>query len=340
MEKTRFGLIGCGRISVNHLRGIKEAPHAELAAVCDIVEERAKKVALENGLSKWYTSIDDMLENEELDVCCILTPSGMHCEHACKVAEKKINVLCEKPLEVTSEKMQKIIDCCRENGVKLGCIFQRRTYEAAIKTKEAIEKGYLGKITLADASLKYYRNQAYYDSAEWRATWEYDGGGALMNQGVHGVDMINWMMGGIYSVDSICETLSWDIDVEDTAVVKVKFKNGAIGVIQCTTAAYPGLDTVFSIHGTKGSVSFGDKEFYCWDLEDKSIPMPEIFGSMGGKNCQYSEKSNGHTIQLEDMALAVIENRDPMITGEEAKKSVEVILGIYKSNKEHKEVIL
>lgn len=338
MERiVNFAIIGCGRISRNHVDAIMHAPHAKLVACCDIIEEKAKEVAEKTGCVP-YTDIETMLNSEKIDVCCILTPSGMHCEHACMVAEKKINVLCEKPLEVSEEKMLKLIDCCHKNGVKLGCIFQRRTFQAAIETKKAIEQGLLGKVTLADASLKYYRDQAYYDSGEWRATWEYDGGGALMNQGVHGIDMINWMMGGIESVNADCQTLVWDIDVEDTAVIRVRFKNGAIGVIQGATTAYPGMDTIFSIHGSKGSVSFGDKGFYYWNLEDKSIPMPEVTGSMGGLNCQYNTNNYGHTYQVEDMALAVIEDRDPMITGEEAMKSVMVILSIYKSSRENKEI--
>ncbi len=145
---TRFAIIGCGRISENHLDAIAHAPHAELAAVCDIIEERARAAALSNGLDRWYTDIEDMLQNEKIDVCCILTPSGMHCEHTCLVAKHKINVLCEKPLDVTKEKMQKMIDCCRENGVKLGAIFQRRTYDGAICTKEVLENGGIGRVNL------------------------------------------------------------------------------------------------------------------------------------------------------------------------------------------------
>ena len=335
---TKFAIIGCGRISKNHLDAIEHAPHAKLVAVCDIDESKAKEAALNNGLEKWYTDIEEMLNNEEIDVCCILTPSGMHCEHACMVAEHKINVLCEKPLDVTKEKMEKMINCCKENGVKLGAIFQRRTYDGAIRTREAVSNGDLGIVTLADASLKYYRDQEYYDSGEWRATWELDGGGALMNQGIHGIDMLNWIMGGIKSVYANCQTLAWNIEVEDTAVVTVKFKNGAIGVIQGTTTAYPGLDTVFSIHGTKGSVSFGDEDFYYWQLDNPEKVKPEILGSMGGLNCQYNTTNFGHTYLVEDMALAILEDRDPMIAGVEAKKSVDIILGIYESARTGKEV--
>ena len=338
--KVKFAIIGCGRIAPNHLDAIKNAPHAELVAVCDIIEEKAKNTALGNGLKKWYTDAEEMLRKEQIDVCCILTPSGLHCECVCLRAQHGVNVLCEKPLEVTKEKMQRMIDCCRENNVKLGCIFQRRTFDGVIKSKEAIEKGLLGKVTLADASLKYYRDQEYYDSGEWRATWELDGGGALMNQGVHGIDMLSWIMGGIYSVNARCERLLWDIEVEDTAVVTVKFKNGAIGVIQGTTTAYPGLDTVLSFHGSDGSISFGDESLLIWKLKDERIAPPVINGSMGGENCQYSSTNSGHIILVEDMAMAVIDNREPMITGEDAKKSVEIILAIYESAREGKEVVL
>ena len=338
--KVRFAIIGCGRISENHLDAIKNAPHAELAAVCDVIEERAKAAAEKYGLDRWYTDIKTMLECEKIDVCSICTPSGMHCECACTVADYGVNVLCEKPLEVTGEKMRKMIDCCKKNGVKLGAIFQRRTYDAAIKVKELIESGALGRVTLADASLKYYRDQEYYDSGEWRATWALDGGGALMNQGVHGIDMLSWIMGGIHSVYAKCDRLVWNIEVEDTAVVTVRFKNGALGVIQGTTTAYPGHDTIMSFYGSEGAISFGDDDIYTWALKNGDIKKPRVFGSMGGKNCQYSSTNYGHITQIEDMALSVLEDRDPMITGEDAKRSVDIILAIYESSRTGKEIVL
>jgi len=218
----KFAVIGCGRIAPSHLEGIKNAPHAELVAVCDIIEEKAMQTAKNYGLSKWYTDVETMFKSEDIDACCICTPSGLHSEIACLAANYGKHVLCEKPLDVTSEKMQKMIDCCHKNNVKLGAIFQRRTFDGAIKIKEIVESGVLGKVTMADVSMKYYRDQEYYDSADWRATWEYDGGGALMNQGIHGIDMLSWIMGGIHSVYARCETLNWDIEVEDTAVVCVK----------------------------------------------------------------------------------------------------------------------
>ncbi len=337
-DVVNFALIGCGRISPNHLDAIKNAPHARLVAVCDIIEEKAKKVAEENNCP-YYTDFHKMIDNEEIDVCCILTPSGYHSKHACEVAKRGVHVFCEKPIDVTLDKADELIACCKENGVKLGCVFQRRTFEAAIKTKEAIEKGYLGKVTLADAYLKYYRDDAYYAEDEWRGTIALDGG-ALMNQSVHGIDMINWIMGGIDSVSADCRTYAWDIEAEDTAVIRVKYKNGAMGVIEGTTTAYPGLETIIAVHGTKGSIIFGDTGVHVWDLADKSIPKPAFTTSMGGANCQYNENNFGHTYLIEDMALAVLNDREPMISGEEAKKAVNVILASIKSSKENKEIKL
>ncbi len=340
MKKVKFALIGCGRISPNYFDAISKCDIAELVAICDVDIDKAKKAAEDNNVPAYYSDIDDMLNNEEVDVCCILTPSGIHAEAAMRAAKHKVHILCEKPLDVSVENMQAMIDCCKENNVKLGAIFQRRFFIAAVKTKEAIEKGWLGKITLADAYLKYYRDQAYYDSGDWRGTWELDGGGALMNQGIHGVDMIAWMMGGIKSVDAQCERMHWDIDVEDTAVIRVKYNNGAMGVIECCTTAYPGLDSIFAVSGTEGAIVFGDKGFYIWELKDETKLQPEVTGSMGGKNCKYSTDNYGHIMHIEDMARAVLYDRDPAITGEEAMQSVKMILGIYESSKEKKIVEL
>lgn len=339
-RQARFGILGCGRISPNHLDGIHNAPHAALAAVCDCDRDKAAIAAKVGGLSKYYTDLNQMLEQEDLDVVCVLTPSGMHAEHACIVAEHKVNVLCEKPLCVTREKMEQMIECCEKNGVKLGGIFQRRTFSAAVETKNAVASGKLGRVTLAGADLKYYRDQAYYDSGEWRGTWEMDGGGALMNQGIHGVDMLNFMMGGIDSVYSHCERLVWNTEVEDTAAAVLRFKNGAIGVLQAATTVYPGLDTVFSIDGSKGTICFGDKGFYRWQMADKTFVQPETFGSLGGINCGYNANNIGHTVQIEDMACAVLENRDPMVTGRDAMNSVNIVLAIYESAKTGKEIYL
>lgn len=336
-RKIRFAVLGCGRISSVHLDAIAKAPNAELAAVCDVVEERAKKAAKENGLTKWYTNINEMLDKEIIDVVNICTPSGTHCENAVIAAEYGKHILCEKPLDVTKDKIDTMIEVCKEAGVLLGGIFQRRSSSAANLTKSIISEGKIGRIVLGDAYLKYYRDQQYYDSDSWRGTWDLDGGGALMNQGIHGIDMLQWMVGDIESVTSKCSTLARNIEVEDTAVILVKFKHGGLGVIEAATSVYPGQDTIFSIHGDKGTISFGDKGFYIWNVEGNETPPP-INDSLGGINCGWSSNNYGHIKQIQDMAEAVMNGREPMISGEEARKAVDVILAIYESSQTGKEI--
>ena len=231
-KKVRFAIVGTGVIAPLHAESIIKNPLTELVAVCDIIEEKAQAFADKYGVEHVYKYYEDMFKRGDIDVVCVCTPSGNHGEVTIAAAEAGIHVLCEKPIEITDEKLTAMIDACRKHGVKLGGIFQRRTLPAAIKTREAIQSGKLGKMVLGDAYLKYYRSPEYYKSAGWRGTWELDGGGALMNQGIHGIDLITWMMGDVHSVVAKCGTLVRDIEVEDTAVAIVKYKNGAYGVIQ------------------------------------------------------------------------------------------------------------
>lgn len=337
-KKLRFAVLGCGRISGRHFDAIIEAPEAELVATCDIIEERVKEKASKYGLDKWYTDYVEMFEKENIDVVSICTPSGLHCENTVKAAEYGINVLCEKPIGITKTQLDIMIKACREAKVKFGGIFQRRTCSAPLYTIDAVKAGKLGKLVLCSASLKYYRSQEYYDSGEWRGTWELDGGGALMNQGIHGIDMLQMIAGDIESVKAECKTLSRNIQVEDTSVIIVKFKHGGLGVIEGTTSVWPGQETLFSLHGDKGTITFGDNCFYRWKIMDSEEEAPEINDSMGGINCGWAAGNTGHTKQVRDIANAVFEDRDPMIPGEEARKAVDVILAIYESSKTGKEI--
>jgi predicted dehydrogenase len=281
-----------------------------------------------------------MLKNEDIDVVNICTPSGLHCEHVLAAARAGKHVLCEKPLDVTREKLDLMVQGCKDAGVKLGGIFQRRTNAAAIQTRNAVREGKLGNIVLASAYLKYYRDQEYYDSAEWRGTWELDGGGALANQGIHGIDLLQWMAGDVESVYARCATLARKIDVEDTAVVSIKFKNGALGIIEGATSVYPGQDTVFSVHGANGSVTIGDKGFYEWKFLDSEETAPEAGDGFGGPNCGWNSTNTGHTKQIQDMAEAVLYDRQPMVPGEEARKAVDLLLAIYESSRKGIEIKL
>ena len=337
-KKVRFAVLGCGRISSSHLDAIKNAPDAELAAVCDVVEEKARQAALSYDLDKWYVNFEEMLLKENIDVVNICVPSGLHCENAVIAAKAGKHVLCEKPLDVSKEKTELMIKTCKEAGVLLGGIFQRRTNLGAINARNAIKDGKLGRLVIGSAYLKYYRDQDYYNCDAWRGTWELDGGGALMNQGIHGIDMLQWLVGDIESVFAKCKTLARDIEVEDTAVAAVKFRNGAIGVIEGATSVYPGQDTIFSIHGEKGTISLGDNGFYAWDIMGSSEKPPEAGDGFGGLNCGWGSTNSGHIVQIQDMAEAVLTGRQPMVPGEEAKKAVDLVLAIYESARTGKDV--
>lgn len=339
MGKIRFAIIGAGVIGPMHAKVITDNPRAELVAVCDIIPERAKALGDKYGVP-YYEDYHEVLALADVDVVNICVPSGIHGEIAVAAAEAGKHVLCEKPLEITREKMDEMIAACDKAGVKLGCVFQRRAVALSQGVKRVIEEGHLGKLVLGDAYLKYYRDQKYYDSAGWRGTWELDGGGALMNQGVHGIDLIQWLMGDVESVYARAGALVRDIEVEDTAVISVRYKNGALGVIQGTTSVYPGYDTRFEIHGEKGSIIFGDQGIVSWEFLDADVPRPQESESVGGSSDPASIASLGHYLIVDDMISAILENREPMINGREARRSVDLILAIYESARTNREVIV
>ncbi|NMA85338.1 MAG: Gfo/Idh/MocA family oxidoreductase [Epulopiscium sp.] len=338
-EKIRFGIIGCGIISKAHASALAESKGGILYSVCDIIEEKAKELAEQYNVEKVYTDYNEMLQDPNVDVVCICTPSGLHGEMCIAAAKAGKHIVCEKPMEITEEKNEAILEAIRKYPVKMQCIFQRRTMNAAIETRKLIQEGRLGKIVLACAYLKYYRDQAYYDSAGWRGTWELDGGGALMNQGVHGVDLLAWMVGEkITSVFARAGTLARDIDVEDTSVALLQWEGGGYGVIEGTTTVYPGLDTRFEIHGEKGTIIFGDQGVEMWKFLDEEPPLPAEGESLGGASDPKAISSIGHYILIEDLIDAIKEDREPMIPPEEGKVAVALIRGIYRSAKENKEV--
>jgi UDP-N-acetyl-2-amino-2-deoxyglucuronate dehydrogenase len=339
-RKTRFALVGAGVISTSHAKAITGNPRAELVAVCDTEVEKAQKLADTYQIGSVYKDFQEMLKRDDIDVINVCLPSGMHSDYTVEAAQAGKHILCEKPLDITREKMDRMIDETRSRGVKLGVIYQRRTFPAAIATRKAIQEGKLGTMVLGDAYLKYYRSPEYYKSAGWRGTWALDGGGALMNQGVHGVDLIQWMMGDIHSVFAYSSALVRDIEVEDTAVAAVKYKNGAFGVIQGTTSVYPGQETRFEVHGNDGTIIFGDSGFKQWKLQGSDETAPQVEATKSASSDPKNISANGHFILVDDMIQAIWDNRDPMVTGEEARKAVKVILAIYQSAREGREIVI
>src|SRR5438067_4765102 len=233
-----FAIVGCGVIAPTHARAIGDIPNAELRAVVDVVPERARKLAAEFGAEP-YAELAAALARPDVDVVCVSVPSGLHAEVGVQVAQAGKHLIVEKPIEITLEAADRLIAACRQRGVKLAVISQHRFDPGMRRLREALEAGRFGRLLLGDAIIKWYRTQQYYDSGAWRGTWELDGGGALMNQGVHSVDLLTWFMGPVVEVRAQMATLAHErIAVEDVCVATLKFASGALGVIEATTAAF------------------------------------------------------------------------------------------------------
>ena len=334
---NKFGIIGCGMIAKFHARAIKDAG-GELVACYDQVPQAAENIAKEFG-GKAYASLDAMLADPNVEIVTIGTPSGAHCEPAVAAAKAGKHVIVEKPLEITLERCDAIIAACEKSGVTLSTIFPSRFHDSSIKIKKAIEANRFGRLTMGDAIVKWYRTQGYYDSGAWRGTWELDGGGALMNQAIHSVDLLTWLMGPVVEIRSQIALLAHErIAVEDTAVATVQFANGALGIIEATTAAFPGYLKRVEIHGATGSAVLEEEDIVKWDFAESTPNDAEIREAManqlsggGGAADPAAIGHHGHARQFADVLDAINNNRKPAIDGPEGRRSVEIILAIYKA---------
>ncbi len=338
-----FAIVGCGVIAHTHAEALRQLPEHRLYAVCDIIPEKADAFAREYDVNTVYYDAGDVARDPAVDIVCVCVPSGAHGEISIAMARAGKHIVCEKPMEITTERIAAVQRAVADAGVKMQCIFQRRFMPAAIAARQAIAQGRLGRVCLAQAQLKYYRDQAYYNSAGWRGTWELDGGGALMNQGIHGVDLILWMLGEpVDTVYGRAETLSRRIEVEDTAAAVLRMKSGALCTIAGATTAYPGFTTTFAVHGELGSIVFNDEQIVSWDFLDpaQAPPRPQEAEAVGGAKNPFDIGITGHVLLLADVANAVREDREPLIPPREADLAVRVITAIYESTRTEKPVRL
>ncbi|MBP5622949.1 MAG: Gfo/Idh/MocA family oxidoreductase, partial [Thermoguttaceae bacterium] len=265
MKLNKFGIVGCGMISTFHARAIREIG-AELVACYDQVPAASERVSREFGC-KAYQDFKEFLADPDVQIVTVGTPSGAHLDPAVAAAKAGKHVIVEKPLEVTTERCDQIIDACEKAGVTLSTVFPSRFHQSSQQLKKAIEAGRFGKLTLGDAIVKWYRTQQYYDSGVWRGTWKLDGGGALMNQAIHSVDLLLWLMGDVEEVSALTGLVAHEnIEVEDVCVASLRFKNGALGLLEATTAAYPGYLKRIETHGDKGSAVIEEEDIIKWDF--------------------------------------------------------------------------
>jgi UDP-N-acetyl-2-amino-2-deoxyglucuronate dehydrogenase len=357
--KLRFGIIGCGSIGPTHAAALSRINDAELIAVADLDAERAQSMATKFSVGRVYESDRELLSDPEIDIVSICTPSGMHADHAITAMQAGKHVIVEKPMDITLKAADRMIAAERKFGRKLTIISQHRFDPATIQVKELIESGKLGKIILADMAVKWWRDQRYYDSGDWRGTWKLDGGGALMNQGVHTVDLLQWLAGGVSSVFAHTRTACHErIEVEDIAVAALTFENGAIGTLTATTAAYKGFPVRIELHGTEGSAVIEGDHLKCvmfrngQQLDGKHPAHHALSVAQGGTASvkhdaakappadKSSQWGDAHKGQIENFMQAIRTNGKPLIDGTAGRRPLEIILGVYQSARTGKPVTL
>jgi UDP-N-acetyl-2-amino-2-deoxyglucuronate dehydrogenase len=327
-NNIRFAIVGCGRIAYRHIEAIHANPKAELIALCDWDLDRARE-RNEKANVKIYQDYNDMLQKEAIDVVCIMTPSGMHAEHAVDIINKyEKHIVLEKPMSLRVSDGEHLIETARKKGVKLFVVHQNRFNKAVQKIKSGIEEGSFGKITLGTVRLRWSRGQAYYDRDAWRGTWALDGG-ALTNQAIHHIDLLQWLVGDVKSVSAISATQLVNVEVEDTACAWLTFENGALGAIEATTAVRPvnkDLEASISILGENGTVIIEGasvNKLITWtfdeiDLEEHSENPPNVYGF-------------GHNRIIDNAVDALTVGGEPLVNGEEALKSIRLLNALYRS---------
>lgn len=327
-----FGIIGCGMISSVHAGAIASIDGAELRGVTDIDIPRASEFALRYKTSVKET-VEEMLCDDSIDALCICVPSGRHAALAIMCANAGKHVVIEKPMALTEKSAEKVIAACKENGVVGTVISQMRYSEDILRVKEAIDGGIFGRIISVHLEMYYYRTQDYYKGSGWRGTWAMDGGGALMNQGIHGVDALSFIMGGVETVTGTVKTLVRDIEVEDTAAAVLTFKNDAIGTINASVVTYPGYPRQIKINGERGSVILTEKNVTYCDVPEFGDIKP-VQSIHSGSSDPSNTPVEGHALQLKDFINAVTTGGKTRSDVRDGCDTIKIIEGIYKSSRD------
>jgi len=327
-NKIRFAIVGCGRIAYRHIEAIQANPKAELIALCDLNLDRANE-RNESARVKLYQDYNEMLRKEIINVVCIMTPSGMHAEHAMDIINKyKKHIVIEKPMSLKVSDGENLIETARKKGVKLFVVHQNRFNKAVQKIKSGIEQQSFGKIVLGTVRLRWSRGQAYYDRDPWRGIWALDGG-VLTNQAIHHIDLLQWLVGSVKSVSAVGATRLATVEVEDTACAWLRFENGALGAIEATTATRPvnkDLEASISILGENGTVIIEGasvNKLMTWtfediNLEEHSENPPNVYGF-------------GHNHIINNVVNVLTKGVEPLVSGEKALKSIKLLNALYRS---------
>lgn len=339
-RKIRVAVVGCGRISKNHFGSIEaHSDNLELAAVCDIDPVRLAEHEQKYGV-KGYSRLEDMLSNEKLDLIALCTPSGLHPDQTVLGARYGVNVVTEKPMATRWQDGVRMVKACDDAGVRLFVVKQNRSNTTLQMLKRAFDERRFGKVYMVNINVFWTRPQEYYDAAKWRGTWELDGG-AFMNQASHYVDLVDWLVGPVESVHAMTATLERDIEVEDTGVLNIRWRSGALGSMSCTMLTYPkNLEGSITILGEKGTVRIGGvavNDIQIWDFQDKRDYDEDI------KKANYETTSVygfGHPLYYRNVVDTLRGDAEPAVDGREGLKSLEVLIAAYLSARDGRQISL
>jgi UDP-N-acetyl-2-amino-2-deoxyglucuronate dehydrogenase len=354
---VRVGLIGCGKVATVHAAALRGIAEAELAAVCDVSAERARAFADRYGV-RGYTDVGAMLREGGVEAVVIGTPHPLHAEPAVRAAEAGVHVLVEKPMAATLADCDAMLAAANRAGVLLGAISQRRFFEPVRRVKEAIDGGKIGRPALGVFTMYSWREPAYYQSDPWRGRWDTEGGGVLVNQSPHQLDLLLWFMGPVAEVSGYWANVNHPgVEVDDTAVAALRFRNGGLGAIVTSVAQRPGIDTKVHVHGTSGASVGVETDrgatFIAGVTAIAEPPLNDVWTIPGEEHllaafqaedrarfAQIDATVHYHALQIRDFLRAVREGRPPLVTGEDGRAVVELFTAIYRSNREGRPVRL
>jgi UDP-N-acetyl-2-amino-2-deoxyglucuronate dehydrogenase len=328
-----LGILGAGNISDTHARAAASLPNVRVSAVCGVNEARVTAMAARHGATP-FVDLDAFLRHRPLDIVAIGSPSGLHGAHVEAAVAQGLHVLVEKPLEVTTARIDEMARAVERAGVTLGVFFQDRSTPDFVALRRDIEAGALGRLTLADARVKWYRPPEYYSQSHWRGTWALDGGGALMNQGIHTADLLLWLMGDVRRVYARAVTALHAIEVEDTVVAVLEFMSGAVGTLECTTAAWPGYSRRLALSGTAGTVVIEHDRVVRRDLRDAPAAGAEETATAGASAASpVVADASAHRRVIEDFVAALDVGRPPRVNLREGRRSIALAEAIYESSR-------
>ncbi|MBP3193966.1 Gfo/Idh/MocA family protein [Natronogracilivirga saccharolytica] len=359
--KNLVGIVGCGTISQIHAEVISRLENASLTSAFSRTPDRRNTFCNNYGITG-YSDYDEFLAQKELDVVVLCTPNGTHLDYGMKAADAGKHLIIEKPIEITIKRARKLIEHCANKGVKLAVIYQNRFISDVQRMKKAINEGLIGEVTMTRASIKWYRDQSYYNEAPWRGSLELDGGGALINQGIHTVDLLYWLAGPIVSIQAFKDTLTHEnIKGEDNLVASLKFANGALGTLEASTSIIPAQNRMIEVHGTKGTAILDGDEFrlYSADGSERSVDFDSQENTWSGSeqdSGKHTEqkgsktastgatspmagfKHSHHLAQYQSILDRLHRGVQPVVSGEESLKSLAIVEAAYVSANEERAV--